>query len=103
LDRIGVAHYDLNEIKELLKSPDTRIITRSSRIEAVRIGYASELDMVNRIQILNVNEIYKTMESNKCPGLWQDVYRTSDGAIDLYIKIQISQDGKGVIIQFKER
>jgi hypothetical protein len=43
------------------------------------------------------------MESIQFPGLWQDVYRTSDGPIELYIKIQKSNDGKGVIIQFKER
>jgi hypothetical protein len=103
LDRLEVAHYDLNEIKELLKSPDTRFITRRSRFEAVRLGYASDSDMVNRIQLLSVNEIYKTMESIQFPGLWQDVYRTSDGPIELYIKIQKSNDGKGVIIQFKER
>ena len=104
MDRLGVAHYDLNEIKELLKDPDTRIITQCSRIEAVELGYASPSDMVNRIQSLSVHEIYKTMESVKIPGLWQDVYRTSDGSIDLYIKIQKSYDGKkGVIIQFKEK
>jgi hypothetical protein len=103
LDKLGVAHYDLNEIKELLKDPNTRIITRRSRIEAVSLGYASDSDMVYRIQYLSVSEIYKTMESVQCPGLWQDVYRTSDGSIDLYIKIQKSYDGKGVIIQFKEK
>ena len=102
-NRLRVAHYDLYEIKELLKSPNTRIITRRSRQEAVRLGYASDLDMVNRIQLLNVNELYKTMKSVKCPGLWQDVYRTSDGSVELYIKIQKSFDDKGVIIQFKKK
>lgn len=103
MDKYGVAHYNLNELKDLLKESDTRIITRLSRKEAVSLGYASDSDMANRIQNLRDDEIYKTMESIKCPGLWQDVYRTFDGPVELYIKLQKSFDGKGVIIQFKKK
>jgi motility quorum-sensing regulator/GCU-specific mRNA interferase toxin len=103
LDKYGEAHYDLYELKDLLKNPATRIITGLSRREAVSVGYASSSDMVKRVQELRKNEIYKTMESEKVPGLWQDVYRTNDGAIQLYIKLQKSFDGKGIIIQFKRK
>jgi hypothetical protein len=103
LDKYGVAHYDLYEIKDLLNDPEKRIITRVSRINAVELGYASDSDMVDRINSLRVDEIYKSMESKKCPGLWQDVYITNDGSIELYIKLQKSIDDKGVIIQFKRK
>lgn len=103
MDIYGVSHYNLNELKDLLKKPETRIITQLSRREAVSLGYASDSDMANRIQNLRDDEIYKTMESEKCPGLWQDVYRTSDGSVEIYIKLQKSFDGKGVIIQFKRK
>ncbi|GBC60566.1 motility quorum-sensing regulator MqsR [Desulfonema ishimotonii] len=103
MQKYGVAHYDLDEIKELLDDPGTRIITRESRKGAVRLGYAGDSDMVRRVQKLRKNEIYKTMEAEKCPGLWQDVYRTSDNAFRLYIKLQKAVNGKGVIISFKER
>jgi len=33
--------------------------------------------------------------------IWQDVYRTNDGNVGIYIKLQKSLDGKGVIISFK--
>lgn len=95
--------YDLDEIKDLLKSEETRIITRRDRREAVRLGYADDDAMVDRVLMLQANEFYKTMEAETMPGLWQDVYRSDDLTVTLYIKLQISFDGKGVIISFKEK
>jgi len=102
LDHYGKATYDLNEIKKLLDDPKTRIITRLSRQEAVSVGYASEDDMVERVQKLKESEIYKTMDAKKKPGLMQDVYRTADPNFNLYIKLQKAVRGEGVIIQFKK-
>jgi len=93
--------YLLSEIKELLNSEKSRIITRSSRNNAVSLGYADEEAMVARVQELKRTEFYKSMTSHNNSRLWQDVYKTSDGDIALYIKLQISADGKGVIISFK--
>lgn len=45
MDIYGNAHYDLNEIQQLLNDPNTRIITRNSFREAVKLGYAGESDM----------------------------------------------------------
>ncbi len=104
MDVYGKAHYDLDEIKNLLDDPNKRLITRSSRLAAVSLGYAGDNDMVKRVKMLKKSEIYKTMESNRNPGLWQDVYITGDSSnITLYIKLQKSCDGKGVIISFKEK
>ena len=95
--------YDLDEIKELLKNEKTRIITRRDRREAVKLGYADDDAMVGRVLVLQTNEFYKTMEAETVPGLWQDVYRSDDATVPLYIKLQISFNGKAVIISFKEK
>lgn len=103
MDKFGVAHYDLEEIKNLLNDPQKRHITQSSRLTAVSLGYAGDNDMVERIKKLRKTEIYKTMESIQKPGLWQDVYRTNDNCTEIYIKLQKSVDGKGVIVTFKKK
>lgn len=103
LDTYGTAHYDLDELKDLLDDPGRRIITQSSRLGASSLGYISPDEMVERVQSLRKGEIYKTMTATRKPGLWQDVYKTSDGnGRLLYIKLQKSVDEKGVIISFKK-
>jgi hypothetical protein len=38
------------------------------------------------------------------PILWHDVYKTGESdSTGLYIKLQISHDGEGVIISFKQK
>ena len=103
VDKYGTATYDLNELQALLRNPNRRILTRVCVQNAVSLGYSSEQDIVDRILKLRSDEIYKTMESNKIKGLWQDVYLSDDGSRILYIKLQKSIDGKGVVIQLKER
>jgi len=93
--------YDLEEIKELLQGKDTRFVTRSSRQDAVKLGYAADDEMVNRILNITSKEFYKTMPAEKFP-FFQDVYYTYDGTKKIYIKLQKSLTGKGVIISFKE-
>jgi len=97
-----VPTYDLEQLKELLKKEESRIITRRDRKEAVKLGYADDGDMVNRVLKLRPEEFHKTMPAEKFPSLMQDVYYTFDNSIKLYIKLQISYSGKGVIIAFKE-
>lgn len=93
--------YSLEEIKQLLKNPDTRIIRRRDRLIAASLGYADDDDMVARIIRMTSDEFYKTMEAEEVPGLWQDVYKTSErDGTRLYIKLQIHA-GSGVVISFK--
>ena len=95
-------HYVLEEIKELLSDENSRIITRRDRKEAVSLGYADDESMVERVQELHRSEFDKSMTSYKNVKLWQDVYKTWDGDMGLYIKLQKSPDGKGVIVSFKK-
>jgi hypothetical protein len=101
--KFGAATYDLYEIQTLLRDPEKRIITRGCRRNAVSLGYSDDQDIVNRILRLTPVEIYKTMESNNIPGLWQDVYHSPEGPIILYVKLQKGHNGQGVVIQLKEK
>lgn len=95
--------YDLDELKRLLADSATRIICQRDRAEAASLGYADDDDMVERVNQLRPDELFKSMPAAKRPGLWQDVYKTDEGNGDkLYIKLQKSNDGKGVIISFKK-
>lgn len=103
MDIYGQAHYDLSEIKKLLNNQATRRVTDTARNDAVSLRYASDSDMVQRVQQLKESEVYKTMEAYRAPGTWQDVYLTMDGSQEIYIKIQKSLCGKkGIIIAFKK-
>jgi hypothetical protein len=93
--------YDLDEIKRLLIDEESRHVTQTARLEAVRLRYADDDEMVQRCLQLTMRNFQKTMPSDKCPGLMQDVYFTYDGFRKIYIKFQIS-NGKGIIISFKE-
>jgi hypothetical protein len=97
-----VPSYDLQELKELLQKEESRIVMQRDRREAVRLGYADDQEMVNRVLKLHPEEFYKTMLSDRFPNLMQDVYYTCDKTRKLYIKLQISFNRKGVIISFKE-
>jgi len=102
LDIYGRPTYSLSSVKQRIKDPSTRIVTRAALRNAVSLGYASDDDIVQRVLNLHEAEIHKTMESNT-HNLWQDVYITQDGNQKIYIKLQLSPDkSKGVIIQFKK-
>ena len=98
----GKATYNLHELQDLVRDPATRHITYASEVNASSVGIVGKEEIVKRILLLRTNEIYKTMESDKNPGTWQDVYHSPEGEIILYIKLQKSMDGKKcVVIQLK--
>lgn len=85
----------------LLLHESTRIVTRSGRQGAAMLGYFNDESIVARVLRLASREFYKSMTTYGNSSIWQDVYRTSDGDAGIYIKLQRSLDGKGVIISFK--
>jgi hypothetical protein len=95
-------HYGLDALKMLLLHDSTRIVTRSGRQGAAMLGYFDDESMVARIVRLASREFYKSMTMYGNSRIWQDVYRTNDGEVGIYIKLQKSLDGKGVIISFKQ-
>jgi motility quorum-sensing regulator / GCU-specific mRNA interferase toxin len=94
-------HYGLDVLKQLLLQKSTRIITRSGRHGAATLGYFDEESIVARVLRLESREFYKSMTAYVNSKIWHDVYRTSDGDVGIYVKLQKSLDGKVVIISFK--
>lgn len=65
------------------------------------MGYFDDESMVARVIRLASREFYKSMTTYGNSKIWQDVYHTNDGEVGIYIKLQKSVDGKGVVISFK--
>jgi hypothetical protein len=94
--------YDLARVVEL-------VANRCYRITGVAVQGAGELgfdedDVVECVTGLETAHFYKTMEAERRPGFWQDVYRTVHGGIPIYVKVQLEgQDpnDRVVVIQFK--
>lgn len=96
--------YALDLVQSLLASKKYRITGAALR-GAGELGF-DEDDVVSCICELNAAVFYKSMEAERRPGFWQDVYRPTYGGIALYAKVQIegtSPDDLLVVIQFKRR
>lgn len=93
-------HYDLSELKKLISNEKTRHITRECirNAHALGISYTEIIDIVLSITSA---DFYKSMTSYENRKIWQDVYKPHHGDLELYIKLQKSLDGKGVVIQLK--
>lgn len=96
-----IPHYNLDELKRLIGNAETVHITSSSIRGAMEIDY-SKTEIVDAVLSLEQKEFCKTMEAKKIQGLWQDVYQPTRKGIKLYIKLQKSTDGNGVVISFKK-
>ncbi|MEW6187383.1 MAG: type II toxin-antitoxin system MqsR family toxin [Thermodesulfobacteriota bacterium] len=96
-------HYDLKTIKRLFNAVSTRIIRQTAQKNAATIGYMNEVDLLSVVNRLCSDYFYKSMTSYGNHKIWQDVYRYRDeNDIPLYIKVQLSPDGKNaVLIQLK--
>lgn len=98
------ATYPLALVRELLAAKRYRL-TGIAVIGAGELGF-DEADIVGCVSRLDESLFYKTMEAERRPGYWQDVYRPVHGGIELYVKVQV--EGKDpdellVVIQFKRR
>jgi len=98
-------HYDLEKLKELLQSSDTRRITGRSQRQAAELGFNTPESMVEVVETLaNRCHFDKSMTKNSDHTVWQDVYKKEvtidEEQVLLYIKLQESPVGTGVIISF---
>jgi motility quorum-sensing regulator/GCU-specific mRNA interferase toxin len=95
-------HYALKRLQDLVQNPATREITASSRVGATKLAWGEE-EIVLCVLELTIRDFYKSMTSYYNSKIWQDVYRPTFRGIDLYVKLQISPEERGVVISFKER
>ena len=73
--------------------------TRSARIGAAALGLEFS-DMLAVVMALTPEDFYKSMTTYADHTVWQDVYRPSTQAGDLYLKLTVINDV--LIVSFKE-
>ena len=94
--------YSLDRVQRLVAANRYRV-TDSARRGAIELGL-DESDIVECVAALLPGHFYKTMESQRSAGTWQDVYRPSLAGIPLYVKLQIvgtDPTDLTVVISFK--
>jgi motility quorum-sensing regulator / GCU-specific mRNA interferase toxin len=101
--RSATPTYDLRRVQQLVgQGPISSRITRAARRGATEL-LLDEFAIVEAVLALTPTDFYKSMEAEKCPGLWQDVYHLQFRGLHLYIKLQIAVEGLAVVVQFKEK
>ncbi|MBI3585253.1 MAG: type II toxin-antitoxin system MqsR family toxin [Nitrospinae bacterium] len=95
------SHYNLDELKALIKNENTRTITRTCIKTAHELGF-SETEIVDIVFSLTNNSFYKSMTTYGSSKVWQDVYKPCVRGVNLYIKIQKTLDDKCGVISFKK-
>lgn len=101
------ASYSLENIKILLQNPETRIITKRARKEAFQCGYVTDEEIIAEVMTLRTTDLFESTPSHLNHHVWQDVYKVDrshplqpDQTQKLYIKLQESPVGIGVVISF---
>jgi motility quorum-sensing regulator/GCU-specific mRNA interferase toxin len=95
--------YDLQQVQQLIGQGElSRVISHAAAEAADKLDFSRE-DVVEAVLSLAPGDFYKSMEAERLPGLWQDVYHLRYRGIDLYIKLQIDTKGRAVVIQFKRK
>lgn len=92
--------YDLEEWQEIAEKVYFRPTMRALQ-DATDLEFDDE-DILECCLQLNKGDFHKSMEAEKAPGLWQDVYKITYQGVRLYVKIQINSLGEAVVISFKE-
>jgi motility quorum-sensing regulator/GCU-specific mRNA interferase toxin len=91
-------HCKLSVIKALVETGKVRT-TYSAEQGAAQMGL-SVSDMLAVVQALTIADFYKSMTTHADHTVWQDVYRPSTQAGDVYLKLTVIDDV--LIVSFKE-
>ena len=91
-------HYKLSAIKVLIEAGKVR-----STMSALAGGAAMGFDYVGIISVimaLSQKDFYKSMTTHSDHKVWQDVYRPTTQAGEVYLKLTVVDDV--LIVSFKE-
>jgi motility quorum-sensing regulator/GCU-specific mRNA interferase toxin len=91
-------HYKLSIIKGLIESGQVRT-TKSAREGATALGVDFD-GMLAVVMSLVSNDFYKSMTTHADHTVWQDVYRPTTNAGEVYLKLTVVDDV--LIVSFKE-
>jgi motility quorum-sensing regulator/GCU-specific mRNA interferase toxin len=91
-------HCKLAIVKVLVEANKVRT-TQSARVGASELGL-DFADMLAVLMALTPADFYKSMTTHADHTIWQDVYRPSTQAGDVYLKLTVIDDV--LIVSFKE-
>mgnify|MGYP003583350012 CR=1 FL=1 len=91
-------HCKLVVVKALVETGKVRT-THSARMGAMELGLEVR-DMLAVVSSLTPADFYKSMTTHADHTIWQDVYRPSTPAGDVYLKLTVIDDV--LIVSFKE-
>lgn len=91
-------HCKLTVVHALVKEGKVRV-TRSAMVGASKLGFDLK-GMLDTVIALTPVDFYKSMTTHDDHTVWQDVYRPSTGAGDVYLKLTVIDDV--LIVSFKE-
>ena len=92
-------HCRLAVVKEMVKAGRVRT-TKTAREGGVALGFDFDA-MLAVLTALTKNDFYKSMTSHADHRVWQDVYRPTTQAGEVYLKLTVIDDV--LIVSFKER
>lgn len=93
-----IQHCKLTVVKAIVESGKVRA-TYSAMLGATALGLELS-DMLAVIMALTPADFYKSMTTHADHTVWQDVYRPSTKAGDVYLKLTVIDDV--LIVSFKE-
>jgi motility quorum-sensing regulator / GCU-specific mRNA interferase toxin len=91
-------HSRLSVVKALIKAGKVRT-THAARVGATALGFDYP-GMLEVVLELKPKDFYKSMTTHVDHTIWQDVYRPSTVAGNVYLKLTIIDDV--LIVSFKE-
>lgn len=91
-------HCKLAVVKTLIEAGKVRT-TRSALVGAAALGFDFE-SIIAVVMALTPKEFYKSMTTLSDHRIWQDVYRPSTEAGEVYLKLTVIEDV--LIVSFKE-
>lgn len=91
-------HCKLAIVKVLVEANKVRT-TQSARVGASELGF-DFADMLAVLMALTPADFHKSMTTHADHTIWQDVYRPSTQAGDVYLKLTVIDDV--LIVSFKE-
>lgn len=94
----GTPHCKLSVVKALVEAGKVRA-TNTARMGAVDMGFSFS-EMLNVVLELSSADFYKSMTTHADHKVWQDVYRPSTQAGNVYLKLTVIEDV--LIVSFKE-
>lgn len=93
-----IPHYPMLDVKTLIQEGRVR-----STVSALAGGAALGFDfdgMLEVIKALTLADFYKSMTTHSDHRVWQDVYRPTTSAGEVYVKITVVAEM--LIVSFKE-